>query len=275
MDDQSLSIPTPITSAAKPMRIAVASKDNVRVDAHFGHADAFQIFDVSASGHTLLERRVVAAHALPDEDPRETIYRLLADCKVLLVAKIGVTPQEQLASRGVEASNLYAGKAIDVALTEAYAERSSSAPVDTSSFRMLHAMFRVSDLDKAVHFYTEHLGMKVLEHREHKKNQFSQVYLGYGSGFEGMTLELVFNWLQEQPYTLGDSYGHIAIEVTDITSLCSKLAADGVTMPRPPRAQRHGENTVAFVEDPDGHRIELVERPNLTNNTVTIVKNRS
>jgi lactoylglutathione lyase len=265
MDDKTPEVSTavvaPQASSANALRIAVASKDNVRVDAHFGHAEVFLIYDVDARGSNLLERREVASNALPDEDPRETIYRLLSDCKLLLVAKIGVTPQEQLASRGVEASNLYAGKAIDTALAEVFASRSSVAAVDFSGYRMLHAMFRVSDLDKAMHFYTQQLGMTVLDHREHKKNQFSQVYLGYGSGYQGMTLELVFNWMQEAPYTLGDSYGHIAIEVSDIESLCNKLASEGVPMPRPPRAQRHGENTVAFVEDPDGHRIQLVQRP--------------
>ena len=103
--------------------------------------------------------------------------------------------------------------------------------------------------------------MTVQDRRDHTKNQFSPAYLGYGDGPAGMTLELVFNWTQDAPYTPGDSFGHIAIEVTGITALCDRLAAAGVTMPRPPRAQRHGENIVAFIEDPDGHRIELVQVP--------------
>ena len=247
--------------ALTSLRIAVATQDHLRIDRHFGHADAFSIFDVTVLGSSLVEHRAVADHALVDEDTRDTIYRMLADCKLLLVSKIGVAPQEKLASLGVEASDMYAGKAIDTALQEAFAARTNLAPVDTSTYRLLHAMLRVSDLDKAVHFYTELLGMKVLEHREHKKNQFSQVYLGYEAGFGGMAVELVFNWVQEKPYTHGDSFGHIAIEVTDIVGLCAKLSAAGVPMPRPPRGQRHGENTVAFVEDPDGHRIELVQRP--------------
>jgi lactoylglutathione lyase len=249
------------TRNTRTLRIAVASNDRVRIDQHFGHADNFAIHDVTAAGAELFERRDLASHAQGDEDPRETIYRMLADCQVLLVAKIGPVPQEKLASLGIEATHVYAGKSIEDALTEVYAAKTSTAAVDTSGFRMMHAMLRVADLDRSLHFYTELMGMTVLEHREHKKNQFSQVYLGYGDDWSGMTLELVFNWLKEEAYTHGTSFGHIAIEVTDMTALCNKLSAAGVPMPRPPRAQRHGENTVAFVEDPDGHRIELVERP--------------
>lgn len=76
-----------------------------------------------------------------------------------------------------------------------------------------------------------------------------------------MSLELVSNWDHEGPYSDGESFGHIAIQVRGITALCDRLSAAGVKMPRPPRAQRHGENIVAFIEDPDGHQIELVQTP--------------
>ncbi len=74
-----------------------------------------------------------------------------------------------------------------------------------------------------------------------------------------MVLELVFNWMRDEPYEKGDAFGHIAVGVRGIGALCRSLAAAGVVMPRPPRSQRHGETVVAFIEDPDGYRIELIE----------------
>ncbi|PPQ37777.1 VOC family protein [Rhodopila globiformis] len=246
------------------LRIAVASRDDMRVDQHFGHADSFLVFDVIGDGATPLGRRVIAEHAQgEDEDPRQTAMRMLADCSVLLVAKIGPNPQAQLATVGIEASDMLAGKPIETALAMTFAAKNvdhSGVPVDASQFRLLHAMLRVTDLERSLAFYIGQLGMRVLEQRDHKKNQFSQAYVGYGDGFEQMTLELVANWAHEGPYVAGDSFGHVAIAVTGITALCDRLAAAGVKMPRPPRAQRHGDSIVAFIEDPDGHQIELVQR---------------
>lgn len=127
-------------------------------------------------------------------------------------------------------------------------------------FRLMHAMLRVRDMERSIDFYSRLLGMRVLRQREHKKNQFSQTYIGYGEEAAGMVLELVQNWNQEGDYAQGDAFGHIAIEVEGITALCDGLAAAGVPMPRPPSSQRHGDTIVAFIEDPDGYRIELVER---------------
>ncbi len=247
------------------LRIAVATREGQRVDLHFGHAEVFTIFDVGPDGPRHVETREVANHQRDEnEDKRDTIYRMIADCKVLLVAKIGAAPQEALSAIGIEATNLYAGKAVDFALRELYAakmEAATEAPIDTSEYRLLHAMLRVADLDRSIDFYAGKLGMTVLERREHKKNQFSQAYLGYGAGPSGMTLELVANWQREGTYVAGDGFGHIAIGVNNIMRLCDRLAADGIPMPRPPRAQRHGESIVAFVVDPDGYRIELVQAP--------------
>lgn len=256
----------PATSAAPGpvLRIAVATRDGTRIDQHFGQTDAFHIYEVSGAGPALVERRAIADHARDGEDRRDTIYRMIGDCRVLLVAKIGVTPQEVLASQGVEATDLHAGKAVEAALAETFAAKTAAAsagPVDAAEFRLLHAMLRVEDLDRSIDFYTRLLGMRLLERRDHKKNQFSQAYLGYGAGFSQMTLELVQNWQREAPYVAGDSFGHIAIAVTAIARLCDRLSAQGVPMPRPPRPQRHGESIVAFVVDPDGHRIELVQAP--------------
>jgi len=271
LDDvlEKMSPPAPAAAPGLRLRVAVATKGE-RVDLHFGHAEAFAVYDVDADGVHDVQNRVVAEHALnEDEDPRETIYRMLADCKVLLVAKVGAAPQEALSKIGVEATNMYAGKGVEEALRALYAAKRAAAEdstIDASEFSLLHAMLRVADLDRSIAFYTEKLGMTLLERREHKKNQFSQAYLGYGpgaasAGRAGMTLELVQNWQREEAYVHGDAFGHIAIGVTNIMRLCDRLAAEGVPMPRPPRAQRHGENIVAFIADPDGFRIELVQAP--------------
>lgn len=246
------------------LRIAVATRDGTRIDQHFGQTDAFFIYDVTPAGPALAARRAIGDHEQEGEERRDTIYRMIGDCRMLLVGKIGVTPQDVLASRGIEATDLHAGKGVEAALREVFAAKTAArdaAPVDAGGFRLLHAMLRVADLDRSIDFYTRQLGMTVLERREHKKNQFSQAYLGFGAGFAQMTLELVQNWQRETPYEAGDAFGHIAISVTAISRLCDRLSAAGVPMPRPPRPQRHGESIVAFIADPDGHRIELVEAP--------------
>lgn len=249
--------------AAIPLRIAVATADGVHIDRHFGQAETFTVYDVTAGGALLVERRVVSEAALsPEEDRRDIICRMISDCRCLLVAKIGVAPQERLAGLGIEASDMHAGAEVTAALRtlhDAKMAPPSTAPVDAAGFRLAHVMLRVSDLDRALDFYTRLLGMTVIETREHKKNQFTQVYLGYGEQSEQIALELVFNWMDDEPLVSGSAFGHVAIEVSGITALCNRLASEGVAMPRPPRAQRHGDSIVAFIEDPDGHRIELVQ----------------
>lgn len=255
-------------AASPALRVAVATSEGERVDLHFGATETFHVYDVTADGSALVATRAILDHQTSDEeDRREVICRMLADCPVLLVAKIGPAPQEKLAAHGIAASDMLKGSAVATALATVYAEKAAAAgaideTVDSSRFRLMHAMFRVADLDRSIAFYTEQLGMRVIERRDHKKNQFSQAYLGFGGDPARMQLELVFNWSREEPYARGDSFGHIAIEVTGITTLCNRLAAAGVPMPRPPRAQRHGDAIVAFVEDPDGYRIELVQAPN-------------
>ena len=164
-----------------------------RVDLHFGHAEVFSVYDVDAQRARPVAARAIAEHALnEDEDPRATIYRMIADCKVLLVAKVGVAPQEALSNIGIEATNFYAGKGVDEALRELFAAKSTAQQaaaddnaLDASEFALLHAMLRVEDLDRSIAFYTEKLGMTLMERREHKKNQFSQAYLGYVAGAGG------------------------------------------------------------------------------------------
>ncbi|EPY02866.1 VOC family protein [Magnetospirillum fulvum] len=244
------------------LKIAVAGGPSGLIDQHFGQADSFQIFQQGPDGPDAIECRDIAAFAQGDEDRRDTICRMLADCQVLLVAKIGPNPQEKLARAGIEASDRHAGRPIIEAVAETLAAKAQAArpqsPIDASGFRLIHTMLRVTDIERSLDFYTRLLGMKIWEKRDHQRNQFTQAYVGYDSG---PALELVFNWSHEGAYALGESFGHIAIAVSGVTALCDRLAAEGVAMPRPPRSQRHGESIVAFIEDPDGHRIELVQPP--------------
>jgi lactoylglutathione lyase len=242
------------------MRIAVASSDNMRINQHFGQTERFCIYDVDAGGTCKIEERGIADAALAGEGSRETVCRMLADCDMLLVSKIGITPQGMLAAAGIAATNLYAEKNIVESLLAIFSEKQNVAdiPLGSIAFRLAHVMLRVADIDRSIAFYTEQLDMQLLEKREHQKNQFTQAYLGYGNK-PGMVIELVFNWAHDTPYQVGDAYGHIAIEVDNITGLCRRLNRAQVPMPRPPRSQRHRNNIVAFIEDPDGYKIELIQ----------------
>ncbi len=259
-----------------PIRVAVATKDGALVDLHFGHVRAFEVYEASAAGVTHLERRGIDKYC-KDDDDRVTrmkgILQVIGDCKGVLIARIGPVPKEMLAASGLDAPDDYAFQPVGEAVAAFFARLHPAstaepppAPVlETDGVgkaeRLMHTMLRVSDVERSVDFYTRLLGMRVISQREHRKNQFTQVYLGYGEGDAGIALELVQNWSREEPYQHGDAFGHIAIEVTGITALCNRLAAEGVTMPRPPRSQRHGDIIVAFIDDPDGYRIELVQRP--------------
>jgi len=251
---------------AESIKIAVAGKDGGSVNEHFGQAAAFLIYEMDDQEARLTESRAIADHAQEGEDRRDTIQRMLADCAGLLVARIGPVPKEKMAKAGIDARDDWAEQPVSAALTAFWTARNKSAssgmeevlpPADPSRFRLLHCMLRVEDMERSLDFYTRLLGLSVLERREHKKNQFTQVYLGYPSG--GMTLELVQNWSQDSDYQKGEGFGHFAIAVNGIGSFCKMLEAEGIPMPRPPRSQRHGENIVAFIEDPDGYRIELVQ----------------
>ena len=139
-------------------------------------------------------------------------------------------------------------------------EQSVSAPQDMSKSRMLHTMLRVFDLDKSIDFYTRLLGMKLLRKKDFPGGKFTLAFVGYGEESDHTVLELTHNWDQEEQYDLGTAYGHVAIGVPDIHAACDRLAAEGVKIPRPPGPMKHGSTVIAFVEDPDGYKIELVER---------------
>ncbi|EJB08162.1 lactoylglutathione lyase [Rhizobium leguminosarum bv. trifolii WSM597] len=126
-------------------------------------------------------------------------------------------------------------------------------------FRVLHTMVRVKDLDKSIDFYTRLLGMKLLRRLEYPDGKFTIAFVGYGPEETHAVLELTHNWEQETAYELGNGYGHIALGVRNIYDVCKELAANGAKIPRPAGPMKHGTTVLAFVEDPDGYRIELID----------------
>ncbi len=135
-----------------------------------------------------------------------------------------------------------------------------SAPaIDTSSFRMLHTMIRVRDLDRSLDFYTRLLGMTLLRKKDYPGGEFTLAFVGYGDEKASTVIELTHNWGRTEPYALGDGFGHIALGVRGIYETCRALEAEGVKIPRPPGPMKHGGSVIAFIEDPDGYKIELIE----------------
>lgn len=124
--------------------------------------------------------------------------------------------------------------------------------------RIDHQMMRVKDLEKSVDFYTRILGMKLLRQTEYPDGKFTNTFVGYEPEGEGTSLELTYNWDQEEDYEMGQGWGHMALMVEDVYATCDKLAAEGVTISRPAGPMKHGTRVIAFIEDPDGHKIELV-----------------
>jgi lactoylglutathione lyase len=132
--------------------------------------------------------------------------------------------------------------------------------MSSSSGQLLHTMIRVFDLDKSIEFYTGKLGMKLLRRKDYPSGEFTLAFVGYGDEESNAVIELTHNWGQKEPYHLGTAFGHLAIGVTDIYGTCERLAKDGVKIPRPPGPMKHGGSVIAFVEDPDGYKIELIEK---------------
>lgn len=132
--------------------------------------------------------------------------------------------------------------------------------VDPGGFRFLHTMIRVKDLDKSIDFYTRLLGMKLTRRTDYPSGKFTLAFVGYGEEADTTVIELTHNWEQEEPYDLGAGFGHLAIGVPDIYGTCGQLEAEGVKIPRPPGPMKHGGSVIAFVEDPDGYKIELIQR---------------
>jgi lactoylglutathione lyase len=136
----------------------------------------------------------------------------------------------------------------------------TSATQGASKFRMLHTMLRVRDLDKSIAFYTGLLGMKLLRRNDYPSGEFTLAFIGYGDEDSNTVLELTYNWPQKEPYNLGNGYGHIALGVPDIYATCAQLEKAGAKITRPPGPMKHGTTVIAFIEDPDGYKVELIER---------------
>jgi len=132
--------------------------------------------------------------------------------------------------------------------------------MDTSKFRFLHTMIRVLDLDKSIDFYTRHLGMQVLHRSDYPEGKFTNVFVGYGDEATNPMVELTHNWDKDGAYDLGDAFGHLAVAVPDIYAACDAMEKEGVSIPRKPGPMKHGTTVIAFIEDPDGYKIELIER---------------
>jgi lactoylglutathione lyase len=124
--------------------------------------------------------------------------------------------------------------------------------------RLLHVMLRVGDLERSIAFYTEVLGMDLLRRKDYPDGRFTLAFLGYGPESETTVLELTHNW-DTPNYELGGAYGHIALGVEDIHAACNAIAARGGKVVRPPGPMKHGSTVIAFVEDPDGYKVELIE----------------
>jgi lactoylglutathione lyase len=125
--------------------------------------------------------------------------------------------------------------------------------------RILHTMLRVRDLDASLRFYCDVLGMRLLRRKDYPEGKFTLAFVGYGGEDEGAVLELTHNWGRTD-YQLGDAYGHVALAVDDIHATCDRMRAAGGRITREPGPMQHGTTVLAFLEDPDGYKIELIER---------------
>lgn len=125
--------------------------------------------------------------------------------------------------------------------------------------RLLHTMLRVGNLEKSLAFYTGVLGMKLLRQKDYPDGKFTLAFVGYQDESEAAVLELTHNW-DTDSYDLGNAYGHIAIEVEDAYATCAAIKAKGGNVVREAGPMKHGNTVIAFVEDPDGYKIELIQK---------------
>lgn len=127
--------------------------------------------------------------------------------------------------------------------------------------RLLHTMLRVGDLQRSLDFYCNVLGMKLLRQKDYPDGKFTLAFVGYGDESETAVIELTHNWGVES-YELGTAYGHIALGVDDIYATCEEIMTRGGRVTRAPGPMKHGSTVIAFVEDPDGYKVELIQLKN-------------
>ena len=127
--------------------------------------------------------------------------------------------------------------------------------------KILHTMLRVGDLDKSIDFYVNKLGMNLIRRKDYPHGEFTLAFVGYGSEKENAVIELTHNWSKKsEDYELGNKYGHIAIGVKDIHGICKGLEDKGCNVTTKPKIMKNSTTVLAFIEDPDGYKIELIER---------------
>lgn len=124
--------------------------------------------------------------------------------------------------------------------------------------RLLHTMLRVNNLEESLKFYCDILGMKLLRKKDYPSGEFTLAFVGYGEEADTAVIELTYNWRVDQ-YELGNAYGHIALGVDDIYSTCQKIKEKGGKVTREPGPMKHGSTVIAFVEDPNGYKVELIQ----------------
>jgi len=125
--------------------------------------------------------------------------------------------------------------------------------------QFLHTMLRVADLEASLKFYCDILGMKLLRQKDYPGGKFTLAFVGYGDEADNTVIELTYNWGVDR-YELGDAYGHIAIGVEDIYAACEAIEAKGGEVVRKPGPMKHGSTVIAFVKDPTGYKVELIEK---------------
>lgn len=146
---------------------------------------------------------------------------------------------------------------LETAVSARAARQSPARRGDT--MRLLHTMLRVGELDQSLRFYCDGLGMKLLHKKDYPEGRFTLAFVGYGAEGDTAVMELTHNW-DTKSYDVGNGFGHVAIAVDDIHKTCAELKAKGAKVVREPGPMKYGGSVIAFVEDPNGYKIELIER---------------